>query len=77
MKKALWRQWRGKTKLREMKDQVPKEIDKIERRLNELEEKIMEYKKRKSVQLRKKEMRKDEWERKHRMIGQNSGYLIY
>ena len=73
MKRALWRKWRGKTKLR---DQVPKEIDKIERRLNEIEEEINVYKQRKSVQLRKQEKKREEWKRKHRMIGQDTWGMI-
>ena len=68
-KKALWRKWRGKTRIVERKDQVPKEIDKIEGRLKEIEERIKDYKERKEVQLKKRNMKKEEWKRRNRMIG--------
>ena len=76
MKKILWRKWRGKIKLKELKDRVPKEIDKVDRRLRDIEEKVIEYKTRKSLQLRKQEMKKEEWKRKHKMIGQDTLGMI-
>ena len=48
MKKNLWRKWRGKTKIVEKRNKLPKE--KLEQKLKELEEKIGEYKRKKDDQ---------------------------
>ena len=76
MKRALWRKWRGKTRIMERKDQVPKEIDKLEYRLKEIEDKIEEYKEKREIQLKRRDMKKEEWKRRNRMIGQDTWSMM-
>ena len=68
IKKNLWKKWRGKTEILKRKCTIPKEKDQLLRRLDEIEGKIEEYRKRKDEQLRKKEVKKEEWKRRNKMI---------
>ena len=47
---------------------IPKEEDKITRRLDEIERKKVENKKRKAKQVKRKDTKKEEWKRKNKMI---------
>ena len=76
MKRVLWRKWRGKDSVARRKDRVPKEVEKVECRLREIEGKINEYKERKAVQLEKRERKKEEWKKKHKMIGQDAWNMM-
>ena len=40
IKENLWKKWRGKTKVVENKRQIPGEIEKLDRRLQEIETRI-------------------------------------
>ena len=68
IKENLWKKWRGKTKVMENKRQIPGEIEKLDRRLQEIEAKIARYQERKQNQVGKRDKKKKEWLEKHKMI---------
>ena len=50
------------------KNKVPGEIEILDKKLDEIEKKVEEYKRRKEMNLKKRDRKKEERKNKHRMI---------
>ena len=68
MKANLWRKWRGKNKVMENKVRIPTEMEKLDRKIEEIEKKIKVYNERKNDQIKKKNKKQKEWWDKKKMI---------
>ena len=78
IKANLWRKWRGKSKVIENKTRTPTEIEKLDKRIRDIEEKIKEYKERKEEKVRKRNQKQKEWWSSKKMIVENTwGMMVW
>ena len=76
VKENLWKKWRGKAKVLDNKTKIPKETDKLDKKLREIEEKILKYENRKKERIRMKEKKQKEWKDSHKMIVEDTWAMI-
>ena len=68
IKENVWKKWRGKGEVMNRKKQIPREVEMLDKRLDEIEQKVEEYRRRKEINLRRRDKKKEEWRNKHKMI---------
>ena len=76
IKRNLWKKWRGKNKIIERRTAIPKETEKIDKRLQEIEKKIEEYKERKEKKVQKSKEKREAWKKKHKMIVEDTWSMM-
>ena len=54
IKANLWRKWRGKSKVIENKTIIPTEMEKLDKKIGDIEKKICEYKEKRDEKVRRK-----------------------
>ena len=75
LKEIIWKKWRGKKTVLERKNTIPNG-EKLDKKLLEVEKRVMEYKNKKEEQLKKRDRKKKEWKERNKMIVEDTWGML-
>ena len=75
LKEMIWKKWRGKKTVLERKNIIPSG-EKLDKKLLEVEKRVMEYKNKKEEQLKKRDRKKKEWKERNKMIVEDTWGML-